>query len=230
MRTVGRPFRGSRACLPPHRSARQTDKKKLSELGLRLRVRQSGRTARSSHNRGWLTPWRLASARTTDDVWTSWCTAPRHSQVHVAGRHSGFPTHARRPAAVRSHGDGRVCAPHCRTPQTRHLPRTAPSWTPRPPRAGIRSRRALEWRGGTLRGTPCKYAAPRRGVVQALVGYAGNRGPASGRKHSARQRVAGASANRLTEPPLESVLDLASVAPTTRGVCGRCSQGRLTRH
>ena len=99
----------------------------------------------------------------------------------------------------------RVSAPYGRTPQTRHLSRTAPSWTPTPPRAGIRSRRALEWRGrrGALYGISCEYArtgprppsgSRRCGVVQALVEYAGSRSPASGRRHGPWLRVAGTTA------------------------------------
>ena len=95
--------------------------KTVDELGSGSRARLLGRTAKSSRNNGWLTPRRPASARTTDDAWTLWCTAPRHAEGPCAVTQHWFPFQPHRTAPARRRGDGRVGAPHGRTPQARHL-------------------------------------------------------------------------------------------------------------
>ena len=155
-----------------------------------------------------------ASARTTENVWISWCTAPRRVDRHFAVTQHSFPYSPAQAEPRRQTGQCSAPLNAANTPHTLNCSELDPT----PPRAGIRSRRALEWRSGALRlgpraGTRTPGPARRRDSrccgVKALVGHAGNRGPTSGCKHSAWHP------SRLTQLPQRARLCIScGAAPT----------------
>ena len=170
---AGRPSGGPCAHLPPHSPARQAGKNSRASLGKgRARSSRAGRPGRP---------------------------------IRVFSSHHGAWHPPRRPSTLGPHGVRRALCCGLASPRTdvqtaerrkRHLPRTEPSWTPMPPRAAIRRRRALEWQGGTLCAGP-------RATTRA-------QGPArrSNKRSQARRLAACGQREQADRAERESVLDL----------------------